>query len=254
MDDRATREIEEAQARWERETLRPALGRAPERARFLTSWDTPVPRLSTAQDVAGLDYLRDLGFPGEYPFVRGVQPTMYRGRLWTMRQYAGFGTAGETNRRFRYLLSQGQTGLSVAFDLPTQMGYDADAPAARDRHVQREQDGRGGVDGHGGGDALEGDAVEKRLHVLQAVDGDAHPAHFAPGKGVVRVVADLGGQVEGHGEAGGSLAQEIPVSPVGLGRGTEAGVLAHRPETAAVARLVEAPGEGIGPGFTYILQ
>ena len=131
MDDRAAREIEEAQARWERQTLRPALERAPERARFLTSWDTPVPRLSTAQDVAGLDYLRDLGFPGEYPFVRGVQPTMYRGRLWTMRQYAGFGTAGETNRRFRYLLSQGQTGLSVAFDLPTQMGYDADAPAAR---------------------------------------------------------------------------------------------------------------------------
>jgi len=125
------REIEDARARWEREVLRPALSGAPERARFETSWGTPVPRVSTPADVARLDYLRDLGFPGEYPFTRGVQPTMYRGRLWTMRQYAGFGTAAETNRRFRFLLDQGQTGLSVAFDLPTQMGHDADASAAR---------------------------------------------------------------------------------------------------------------------------
>jgi methylmalonyl-CoA mutase, N-terminal domain len=127
----ARQAIEAAAARWERETLRPALGRAPERARFETSWETPVPRVSTPLDAAGIEYLRDLGFPGEYPFTRGVQATMYRGRLWTMRQYAGFGTAAETNRRFRYLLEQGQTGLSVAFDLPTQMGHDADAPAAR---------------------------------------------------------------------------------------------------------------------------
>ncbi|HEV8673305.1 MAG TPA: methylmalonyl-CoA mutase family protein [Methylomirabilota bacterium] len=131
MDEQTRKQIEEARARWEQETLRPALGRAPERARFETSWGTLVPRLTTPTNLAGLDYLRDLGFPGEYPFTRGVQPTMYRGRLWTMRQYAGFGTAAETNRRFRYLLDQGQTGLSVAFDLPTQMGYDADAPAAR---------------------------------------------------------------------------------------------------------------------------
>ena len=75
--------------------------------------------------------MRDLGFPGEYPFTRGVQPTMYRGRLWTMRQYAGFGNAEESNRRYRYLFEHGQTGLSVAFDLPTQMGRDADHPLAR---------------------------------------------------------------------------------------------------------------------------
>ncbi len=87
-------------------------------------------RFYTPEDVKQLDYERELGFPGEYPFTRGVYPTMYRGRLWTMRQYAGFGTAEETNRRFRYLVSQGQTGLSVAFDLPTQMGYDSDHPLA----------------------------------------------------------------------------------------------------------------------------
>ncbi len=129
--DEARRRVEAARARWEQEVLRPALARAPERAEFETSWGTPVPRLSTGADLAGFDELRDLGFPGEFPFTRGVHPTMYRGRLWTMRQYAGFGSAAETNQRFRYLLAQGQTGLSVAFDLPTQMGLDADAPAAR---------------------------------------------------------------------------------------------------------------------------
>jgi len=86
--------------------------------------------LFTPRDVEGFDPERDLGYPGAYPFVRGIQPTQYRGRLWTMRQYAGFGTAEETNRRFRFLLEQGQTGLSVAFDLPTQMGYDSDDPVA----------------------------------------------------------------------------------------------------------------------------
>src|ERR687896_930919 len=80
---------------------------------------------------ADVDYARDLGDPGQFPFTRGVQPTMYRARLWTMRQYAGFGTAQETNRRFRLLLDAGQTGLSVAFDLPTQMGIDSDSPRAR---------------------------------------------------------------------------------------------------------------------------
>jgi methylmalonyl-CoA mutase N-terminal domain/subunit len=86
--------------------------------------------VSTPDDLAGWDPVRDLGYPGEFPFTRGIQPTMYRGRLWTMRQYAGFGTAAESNRRYRYLLSQGVSGLSVAFDLPTQMGYDSDQPLA----------------------------------------------------------------------------------------------------------------------------
>ena len=131
MTDAERKRIEEARAAWERDTLAEPLRKAPERARFSTSWGAAVPRLSTPADVAGLDYLADLGFPGQSPFTRGVQPTMYRGRLWTMRQYAGFGTAAETNARFRYLLEQGQTGLSVAFDLPTQMGYDADHPMAR---------------------------------------------------------------------------------------------------------------------------
>ena len=96
---------------------------------FTTISGIPVSRLHTPADT-DIDYLTDLGFPGEYPFIRGVYPTMYRGRLWTMRQYAGFATAEESNKRYRYLLSQGQTGLSVAFDLPTQIGYDSDHPLA----------------------------------------------------------------------------------------------------------------------------
>ncbi len=117
--------------RW-RQTLRDkARAGAPERREaFRTSSGIEVRDLYTPADTAGLDEDRDLGRPGEYPFTRGVQATMYRSRLWTMRQYAGFATAEETNQRFRYLLAQGQTGLSVAFDLPTQMGYDSDAPAA----------------------------------------------------------------------------------------------------------------------------
>ncbi|HSS34853.1 MAG TPA: methylmalonyl-CoA mutase family protein, partial [Patescibacteria group bacterium] len=104
---------------------------APERReRFETSSGIEIADLYTAADLAGLDPATDLGLPGEYPYTRGVQPTMYRSRFWTMRQYAGFATAAETNERFRYLLEQGQTGLSVAFDLPTQMGYDSDAPQA----------------------------------------------------------------------------------------------------------------------------
>ena len=120
-----------ARERW-RETLRAkAAASSPERRdRFLTSSGIEVRDLYTPADIAGLDEARDLGQPGAFPFTRGVQPTMYRSRLWTMRQYAGFATAEETNRRFRYLLDHGQTGLSVAFDLPTQMGYDSDAPAA----------------------------------------------------------------------------------------------------------------------------
>jgi methylmalonyl-CoA mutase N-terminal domain/subunit len=116
--------------RWDEETLNPALKRNPERKpAFQTSSGIPMPRLLPAPEVDG-DYAEKLGFPGEYPFTRGVQPTMYRGRLWTMRQYAGYASAEESNRRYRYLLEQGQTGLSVAFDLPTQIGYDADHPMA----------------------------------------------------------------------------------------------------------------------------
>ena len=117
--------------RWRAEERARALKGAPERReRFETSSGLEIRNLYTPADVAGLDEDRDLGRPGEYPFTRGVQPTMYRSRFWTMRQYAGFATAAETNRRFRYLLDQGQTGLSVAFDLPTQMGFDSDAPEA----------------------------------------------------------------------------------------------------------------------------
>src|SRR5690606_8033843 len=113
-------------ARWESETVRPFLERQPERKqRFETASGLAVERLYSPDRPD-----ESIGFPGEFPFTRGVYPTMYRGRLWTMRQYAGFGTAEETNRRYHYLLDHGQTGLSVAFDLPTQMGYDADAPMA----------------------------------------------------------------------------------------------------------------------------
>jgi len=112
--------------RWEEETLRPVLGRFPERRdAFFTSSGIPVERLLLPLE-EDASYEERLGFPGEYPFTRGVQPTMYRGRFWTMRQYAGYASAEESNARYRYLLEQGQTGLSVAFDLPTQIGYDAD--------------------------------------------------------------------------------------------------------------------------------
>ncbi len=131
MDDKEIEQLKEAQEVWEAGQLGRASGGAPERrALFKTSWGAPIQPLYTPLDVSDQDYLRDLGFPGQPPFTRGVYPTMYRGRLWTMRQYAGFGSAQETNRRYRYLLDQGQTGLSVAFDLATQMGYDADHPLA----------------------------------------------------------------------------------------------------------------------------
>jgi methylmalonyl-CoA mutase, N-terminal domain len=117
--------------RWEEGTLRQALERQGERLDvFSTVSSLEVERLVTAEDRSASDPDRDLGYPGEYPFTRGVHPTMYRGRLWTMRQFAGFGTAADTNQRYRYLLAQGQTGLSVAFDLPTLMGRDSDDPQA----------------------------------------------------------------------------------------------------------------------------
>ncbi|OLC55202.1 MAG: methylmalonyl-CoA mutase [Acidobacteria bacterium 13_1_40CM_4_69_4] len=116
---------------WEETTLRQALEKRPERnASFTTVSSLPIERLCTPDDLKGWDPPRKLGFPGEPPFTRGVHPTMYRGKLWTMRQFAGFGTAEDTNRRFHYLLEHGQTGLSVAFDLPTLMGRDSDDPLA----------------------------------------------------------------------------------------------------------------------------
>jgi methylmalonyl-CoA mutase N-terminal domain/subunit len=124
--------LEEAKKEWEETKLKKVLSKFPERyEKFYTNSNLEVERLYTELDVQDTDYLEDLGFPGEYPYTRGVQPTMYRGRLWTMRQYAGFGTAEESNERYKFLLSQGQTGLSVAFDLPTQIGYDSDHPLAR---------------------------------------------------------------------------------------------------------------------------
>src|SRR5208337_5521207 len=119
----------DAYGRWEATTLKTTLERSPERKEsFKTTSDIVLKRLYTPLDAEESNYLGEVGFPGEYPFTRGVQPTMYRGRFWTMRQYAGFGDAKGTNERYRYLLKQGQTGLSVAFQLPTQAGYDSDHP------------------------------------------------------------------------------------------------------------------------------
>ncbi len=116
---------------WEDKILSKVLARFPERKKeFRTLGGLPLPRVALPQEIDE-DYLEKLGFPGQYPYTRGVQPTMYRSRLWTMRQYAGFATARETNERYRYLLEQGQTGLSVAFDLPTQIGYDSDHPMSK---------------------------------------------------------------------------------------------------------------------------
>jgi methylmalonyl-CoA mutase N-terminal domain/subunit len=109
------------------ETEEQKLGKHPERKKeFINTSGIPINRLYTPLDQSDLDYLSEIGLPGQYPFIRGVQPTMYRGRYWTMRQYAGFASAEESNKRYRFLLDQGQTGLSVAFDLPTQIGYDSD--------------------------------------------------------------------------------------------------------------------------------
>jgi methylmalonyl-CoA mutase, N-terminal domain len=130
-DDKNLTRLREARHAWERQTLRKTLEQIPERQpQFTTPSGIALEHVYTPLDVADLDYQTALGFPGEYPFTRGVQPSMYRGRFWTMRQYAGFGTAEESNQRYKYLLNQGQTGLSVAFDLPTQIGYDSDHPMA----------------------------------------------------------------------------------------------------------------------------
>lgn len=132
MTDRESLEqLRQALNKWEEATLSQATRRSPERqSEFRTISSDPIQRLYTPLDLSDLDYLQDLGLPGEYPYTRGIHPSLYRGKLWTMRMFAGFGTAEETNARFRYLLEEGETGLSVAFDLPTLMGYDSDAPEA----------------------------------------------------------------------------------------------------------------------------
>ncbi|MGH2568734.1 MAG: acyl-CoA mutase large subunit family protein [Bacteroidota bacterium] len=120
--------LEKQKSRWEKELVEPSLNKKPERReKFQTDSHIEIGRLYLPGE---LDYIERLGFPGEYPYTRGIYPTMYRNRLWTMRQYAGFGTAEESNKRYRFLIAQGTTGLSVAFDLPTQMGYDSDQPMA----------------------------------------------------------------------------------------------------------------------------
>src|SRR6266446_8294530 len=123
------RTIAAARAQWEQKRVAPALKRGPERRElFSTSSGIGVNREYDPSDLDGFNFLEDLGFPGDYPFTRGIHPTMYRGKLWTMRQFAGFGSAVDTNRRYKFLLEHGQTGLSVAFDFPTLMGYDSDHP------------------------------------------------------------------------------------------------------------------------------
>jgi methylmalonyl-CoA mutase, N-terminal domain len=124
-------QLQQASDKWEETTLPKSLKGLPERQeQFITTSSEPVERVYTPLDVQDMDYLEDLGLPGEYPYTRGIHPTMHRSRLWTMRMFAGFGTAEETNKRFKYLLDKGQTGLSIAFDLATLMGYDTDAPEA----------------------------------------------------------------------------------------------------------------------------
>jgi methylmalonyl-CoA mutase N-terminal domain/subunit len=124
-------QLRQALDKWEETKLQQSFATQPERKdQVITTSSEPIQRIYTPLDVEKMDYLDDLGLPGEYPFTRGIHPTMHRGRLWTMRMFAGFGTAEETNARFKYLLEQGQTGLSIAYDLPTLMGYDTDEPEA----------------------------------------------------------------------------------------------------------------------------
>jgi methylmalonyl-CoA mutase N-terminal domain/subunit len=119
--------IVEQKKEWEEKQVEKTVKKFPERKEeFKGTFDEEIKRLYTPEDTKNMDYSKDLGFPGQYPFTRGVQPTMYRGKFWTMRQYAGFANAEESNKRYKYLLEQGQTGLSIAFDLPTQIGYDSD--------------------------------------------------------------------------------------------------------------------------------
>ena len=130
-DKKKLEELKDSLEKWEETSLQKTLASMPERRdKFITTSSEPIERLYTPLDVADMDYAAALGLPGEYPYTRGVHPTLHRGKLWTMRMFAGFGTAEETNARFKYLLEQGQTGLSIAFDLATLMGYDTDQPEA----------------------------------------------------------------------------------------------------------------------------
>ena len=132
FDEKFLSQLERELERWERETVPKWLSRLPERKKeFATTSGITIKRLYTPLDIAGKDYMQDLGFPGEYPFTRGIHATMYRARIWTMRQFSGYGTAEDTNKRFKYLIKEGETGLSIAFDYPTIMGYDSDHPLAR---------------------------------------------------------------------------------------------------------------------------
>src|SRR5437867_1259460 len=119
-------QLKDERKHWEETTVQKSLQRMPERDNLITTSSVPINRAYTPQDNENIDYMRDIGLPGEYPYTRGVQPTMYRAKPWTMRMFAGFGTAEDTNSRFKYLLTQGQTGLSTAFDMPTLYGYDTD--------------------------------------------------------------------------------------------------------------------------------
>ena len=132
FDKNEIKKITEERKRWESTTVPKWIETRPEREKeFHTISGIPVKRVYTPEDIKDMDYMKDLGFPGEYPFTRGIHATMYRGRIWTMRQFSGFGTAEQTNQRFKYLLKEGETGLSIAFDYPTIMGYDSDHPMAR---------------------------------------------------------------------------------------------------------------------------
>jgi len=132
IDEKKINEVTKERERWEETTLQRWVAQRPERkSEFRNHSDMLIKRLYTPEDIKDLDYMQDLGFPGEYPFTRGVHATMYRGRLWTMRQFSGYGTAEQTNRRFKYLLKEGETGLSIAFDYPTITGYDSDHPFAK---------------------------------------------------------------------------------------------------------------------------
>jgi methylmalonyl-CoA mutase N-terminal domain/subunit len=131
VENRKLKEGKKARESWEKDCYQPSLKQSPERLpRFSTVSDLEIEKLYTPEDIQGLDFMRDIGFPSQYPYTRGVQASMYRGRLWTMRMFSGFGSAEDTNRRYKYL-SQGQTGLSVAFHYPTLMGYDSDSPRSR---------------------------------------------------------------------------------------------------------------------------
>ena len=132
MEDGKLKEIIKAAESWKKDCYQPSLKQSPERlSKFSTVSDLEIKKLYTPENISRFDFLRDIGFPNEYPYTRGVQASMYRGRLWTMRMFSGFGSAEDTNQRYKYLLSQGQTGLSVAFHYPTLMGYDSDSPRSR---------------------------------------------------------------------------------------------------------------------------